>query len=84
MSGARHGLFTEHLIAGLRRAAAGPDGLVRVLDLYHHVQRNVIARQPAQRPVLKTELEDNFPVAFPRVDIVQAGQRQLETPLSDN
>lgn len=64
MTGARHGLFTEHLIAGLRGAASGPDGLVRVLDLYHHVQRNVIARQPAQRPVLKTELEDNFPVAL--------------------
>jgi hypothetical protein len=66
MSGARHGLFTEHLIAGLRGAAAGADGLVRVLDLYHHVQRNVVAREPAQRPVLKTELEDNYPVARAR------------------
>lgn len=64
MSGARHGLFTEHLIAGLRGAAAGSDGLVRVLDLYHHVQRNVVARNPAQRPVLKTELEDNYPIAL--------------------
>jgi uncharacterized caspase-like protein len=66
MNGARHGLFTEHLIAGLRGAAVGADGLVRVLDLYHHAQRNVVAREPAQRPVLKTELEDNSPVA--RVD----------------
>jgi len=64
MSGARHGLFTEHLIAGLRGAAGGADGLVRVLDLYHHVQRNVVARKPAQRPVLKTELEDNYPIAL--------------------
>jgi len=38
--------------------------LIRVLDLYHHVQRNVIARNPAQRPVLKTELEDNYPIAL--------------------
>jgi hypothetical protein len=64
MNGARHGLFTEHLIAGLRGAAAGADGLVRVLDLYHHAQRNVVAREPAQRPVLKTELEDNYPIAY--------------------
>ena len=63
ISGSRHGLFTEHLIAGLRGAAGGPDGLVRVLDLYHHVRRNVIARCPAQRPVLKCEIEDNYPIA---------------------
>jgi hypothetical protein len=63
MAGARHGLFTGHLIAGLRGAAGGADGLVRVLDLYHYVQRNVVDRCPDQRPVLKTELEDNYPVA---------------------
>jgi len=62
----RYGLFTEHLIAGLRGAAGGADGVVRVLDLYHHVQRNVVARNPDQRPVLKTELEDNYPVALCR------------------
>src|SRR5262245_61145516 len=56
LSGARHGLFTEHLIAGLRGAAGGSDGFVRVLDLYHHVQRNVVSRRLDQRPVLKTEL----------------------------
>ncbi|HEX3481881.1 MAG TPA: caspase family protein [Kofleriaceae bacterium] len=60
---ARHGLFTEHLIAGLRGAAGGSDGVVRVLDLYHHAARNVVGRFPDQRPVLKAELEDNYPVA---------------------
>jgi hypothetical protein len=64
MGGARYGLFTEHLIAGLRGAAGRSDGLVRVLDLYSHVQRNVVARNPGQRPVLKTELEDNYAVAL--------------------
>lgn len=64
LAGARHGLFTEHLIAGLRGAAGGSDGVIRVLDLYHHVQRNVIARLPEQRPVLKAELEDNYAVAL--------------------
>lgn len=64
LSGARHGLFTEHLIAGLRGAAGRGDGLVRVFDLYDHIQRNVIAHWPTQRPVLKAEAEDNFPVAL--------------------
>ncbi|HEX8113057.1 MAG TPA: toll/interleukin-1 receptor domain-containing protein, partial [Kofleriaceae bacterium] len=64
LAGARHGLFTEHLIAGLRGAAGSGDGVVRVLDLYHHVQRNVVARFPAQRPVLKAEMEDNYVVAL--------------------
>lgn len=63
VAGARHGLFTGHLLAGLRGAAAGSDGMVRVLDLYHHVQRNVVARMPDQRPFLKAELEDNYPIA---------------------
>ncbi|HET7504842.1 MAG TPA: caspase family protein [Kofleriaceae bacterium] len=71
---ARHGLFTEHLIAGLRGAAGRDDGVVRVLDLYDHVQRNVVARKPAQRPVLKTELEDNFVVAL------AGGQRGMHAP----
>lgn len=75
LGGARHGLFTEHLIAGLRGAAGRADGFVRVLDLYDHVQRNVVARQPAQRPVLKTELEDNFAVA-----LSQGGRPALDAP----
>ncbi len=75
MTGARYGLFTEHLIAGLRGAAGGADGLVRVLDLYHYVQRNMVDRCPAQRPVLKTELEDNYPVA-----LFQAARRVLDAP----
>ena len=63
LAGARHGLFTEHLIAGLRGAAGGSDGVVRVLDLYRHVERNVVARFPDQRPVLKADPEDNYAVA---------------------
>lgn len=49
---------------GLHGAARGTDGLVRVLDLYHHAQRNVVARNPAQRPVLKTVTGDNYSVAL--------------------
>jgi hypothetical protein len=79
LDGARHGLFTEHLIAGLRGAAGRADGFVRVLDLYDHVQRNVVARQPAQRPVLKTELEDNFAVA-----LSQGGRPVLDAPATSS
>jgi hypothetical protein len=79
LGGARHGLFTEHLIAGLRGAAGRADGFVRVLDLYDHVQRNVVARQPAQRPVLKTELEDNFAVA-----LSQGGRPVLDAPATSS
>lgn len=64
MSGARNGLFTEHLLAGLRGAAGRGDGFIYVQDLYDHVQRNVVARNPAQRPVMKAEIEDNFVVAL--------------------
>jgi hypothetical protein len=79
LGGARHGLFTEHLIAGLRGAAGRAGGFVRVLDLYDHVQRNVVARQPAQRPVLKTELEDNFAVARSH-----GGRPALDAPPSNS
>jgi len=34
-----------------------------VLDLYRHVERNVVARFPDQRPVLKADPEDNYAVA---------------------
>ncbi|HEY6173037.1 MAG TPA: toll/interleukin-1 receptor domain-containing protein, partial [Kofleriaceae bacterium] len=66
VAAARHCLFTEHLLAGLRGAAGGRDGFVRILDLYHHIQRCVVARAPSQRPILGIELEDNYPIArFP-------------------
>jgi hypothetical protein len=56
-------VFTEHLLAGLRGAAGRADGFVRVLDLYDHVHRNMLARAPAQRPGLYTAREDNFAIA---------------------
>ena len=64
LAGARHGVFTEHLIAGLRGAVGGSDGVVRVLDLYRHAARNVVARFPDQRPVLEAVLEDNYAIAL--------------------
>jgi hypothetical protein len=60
--GARHGLFTEHLVRGLAGAAAGEDGFVRVFDLFEYVQPMVTATRPSQHPVFKGDLETNFAV----------------------
>ena len=64
--GARYGVFTGHLLDGLRGAARGDGGVIRILDLYTYVQQKVVADQPNQRPVLKVELEENYPIALYR------------------
>ncbi|HEU4404121.1 MAG TPA: TIR domain-containing protein [Polyangiaceae bacterium] len=62
--GERHGVFTRHLLEGLRGAAGGVGGVVRVCDLFHYVQQKVAAEVPGQRPVFKAELEENYPLAL--------------------
>jgi hypothetical protein len=61
--GAKYGVFTGHFLTGLRGAARGDGGVIRILDLYSYVQEKVVADQPNQRPVLKVELEENYPIA---------------------
>jgi hypothetical protein len=63
---ARNGIFTGHLLAGLRGEAQGTGGVIRVLDLYDYVQRQTTAQMPEQRPVFKAELEENYPLALYR------------------
>jgi Caspase domain/TIR domain len=58
-----HSLFTTHLLDGLRGKAAADDGLVKVLGLFEYVQLGVTGQYRAQHPVLKADLQDNFPVA---------------------
>jgi uncharacterized caspase-like protein len=62
--GDAHSVFTKHLLAGLRGGAPAPDGLVRIFDLFHYLQPRVTADQPNQHPVLKAEVEENFPIAL--------------------
>jgi hypothetical protein len=62
--GARNGVFTGHLLDGLRGAAGSAGGVIRVCDLFHYVQQRVVAEQGRQRPVFKAELEENYPVAL--------------------
>ena len=64
--GARYGVFTGHFLEGLRGAARGDGGVIRILDLYSYVQQRVVVDQPNQRPVLKVELEENYPIALYR------------------
>jgi hypothetical protein len=65
MPGATYGLFTEHLLGGLRGGVSGEaDGLVHVFDLFVYLQPRVTAAEPRQHPVFKGELEDNFAVAL--------------------
>jgi hypothetical protein len=66
LDGQRNSLFTAHLLDGLRGAAGGTGGVIRVCDLFHYVQQRVIADNAAQRPVFKAELEENYPVALHR------------------
>lgn len=63
LDGDRNSLFTGHILAGLRGAAPrGSDGTVGVLDLFKHASGSM--RERSQHPVMKAELESNFPVAL--------------------
>lgn len=64
LPGARNSLFTQHLLAGLRGGVTSKDGLIRLFDLFEYVQPKVTADHPAQHPVFKADLRDNFPVAL--------------------
>jgi len=64
--GERNGIFTRHLLDGLRGAAQGAGGVIRICDLFTYVQQKVTAEAAGQRPVFKAELEDNYPIALYR------------------
>lgn len=61
--GQRNGVFTRHLLDGLRGGASRAGGVIRICDLFDYVQERVSAEQPEQRPVFKAELEENYPIA---------------------
>jgi hypothetical protein len=61
-------LFTYHLCEALGgKAAVRGDGLIHVLDVFHHVNEAVQADQPSQTPILKVkDLDLNFAIALDR------------------
>lgn len=62
--GDKNSLFTKHLLDGLQGQALVTGQYVRVFDLFSYLQPKVTAEQPNQNPLIKAELEENFPVAF--------------------
>lgn len=61
LPGMRNGLFTTYLLAGLRGAAAGNDGKVKVFNLFEYVAQEVPKHKP-QHPHFKGDLDDNIAV----------------------
>lgn len=65
LSGMENSLFTYYLLEALRGfAPVRGDGLIRLFDLFDYVSHKVNERHPAQHPILKAELENNFPIAL--------------------
>jgi metacaspase-1 len=64
LGGMRNSLFTHHLLDSFRGAGTHRgDGMIRILDVFHHVSVAVQAQGP-QHPVMKTnDLQDNFAIA---------------------
>jgi len=63
LPGERDSVMTGCLIEGLRGAARGVGGVIRICDLFQYVQEHVVALPIDQHPVFKAELEENYPVA---------------------
>jgi Caspase domain/TIR domain len=63
-SGDRNSLFTKHLLAGLRGRVLSDDGLVHIFNLFEYLQPLVTGEEAQQHPVFKSDLEENFPIAF--------------------
>jgi uncharacterized caspase-like protein len=61
LPGMRNGLFTHYLLEGLRGAAAGQDGVVRVTNLFDYVSQKV-PQHKEQHPLLKCEIVANFAI----------------------
>jgi hypothetical protein len=64
LAGADYGLFTQHLLAGLRGSIPSEDGLIRIFDLFEYLQPRVSHDHPQQHALFKAEVEENFPVAL--------------------
>jgi hypothetical protein len=64
LPGATNSLFTQHLLDGLRGGAIAPGGVIRILDLFSYLQPKVTSGSPDQHPILKAEIEENFPIAL--------------------
>lgn len=61
----QNSLFTHYLLKALRgEGQTRGDGLIRIFDLFDFVSEKVARHDKWQNPVLKAELENNFPIAL--------------------
>jgi Caspase domain/TIR domain len=73
--GARNGIFTKHLLDGLRGARPSDDGYVRVFNLFEYVQPRVTQEEGRQHPIFKCQLDQNFAIARHRGGVVERIER---------
>lgn len=65
LPGMVNSLFTHYLLEALRGAApTRGDGMVRLFDVFDYVSGKVRVHEPRQQPLLKAEVETNFPIAL--------------------
>src|SRR5262249_8541583 len=60
LPGQRDSMMTTCLVDGLRGAAPGVGGVIRICDLFSYVQQRVVAQPVDQHPVFKAEIEENY------------------------
>jgi hypothetical protein len=58
----------------------GSGGVIRILDLFTFIQQQLAQKQPNQHPLLKAEIEENYPVALYRGGTAQPAPA---VPLAD-
>lgn len=65
LPGQPNSLFTHYFLEALRgKARTYDDGLIRVLDAFNFVAEAVPQDHPQQHPILKAQVENNFPIAL--------------------
>jgi uncharacterized caspase-like protein len=72
-----HSSFTGHLLVGLRGAAVGNDGTIRICGLFEYVQQRLAAEPVPQQPLFRAELEQNYVLAIPQGGACSASHRLI-------
>jgi hypothetical protein len=84
LPGMQNSLFTHYLLEALRgKARTYGDGWIGVLDVFNLIAEEVPKRQAQQHPILKAELETNFPIALRR-DGEQSHRHANNQPAVEN
>lgn len=61
----KNSLFTHYLLLALTGNAENRnDGLIRIFDIFHYLSEMVPSRDNRQHPILKGEMENNFPICL--------------------